>query len=357
MSRVTVLVPNYNREAHLSACLQSIQAQTFTDWRVCVGDNASTDRSVEIVRSFGDPRFELVRRPENVGYVRNTNLLLDDVDTEFVAILHSDDWWEPGFLQRLVGLLDAAPAALMAVCAVKQVFDSGATHLNWLEASGLAGDTSVLPPPEATRILVRTWPFLTPSDVLARTDLYRRVAGFEESLPYSTDWLMWLRAASVGSVAVCQWPLANNRKHAASITGEAERSVRWADEWIRLGRIVEAEWQAKGPPYPGAARELRAMNALRFVMKSYELHEQGNRAGALRLTGLAGEIAPSRALRTGARVQRMFIRTTTPAAARRFRHLAAGLVRRFARPGQPAATSDPRRSAMGDILTVLRESN
>ena len=343
MSSITILVPNYNREAHLPACLQSIRAQTFTDWRVVVGDNASTDRSVEIVRSFGDPRFQLVCRPQNVGYIRNTNLLLSDVDTEFVAILHSDDWWEPDFLRRLVGLLDAAPTALMAVCAVKQVFDSGASHIEWLKTSGLAGDTGVLPSAEATRSLVRTWPFLIPSDVLARTELYRRFAGFDESLPYSTDWLMWLRAAAVGSVAVCRRPLANNRKHASSITGQAERNVLWADEWIRLARILEAEWQANGPPYPGAARELWAMNALRFVMKSHELHERGNRTGALKLTRLAQETAPSRTWRVGARLQRMFIRTTTPAFARRFRHLAARLARRFPRPGH--------------ILTALSESD
>ena len=341
MSYVTILVPNYNRADHLPICLQSIQAQTFTNWRVVVGDNASTDRSVDIVQSLGDPRFQLVCRPENVGYIRNTNLLLNEVDSEFVAVLHSDDWWEPDFLERLVGLLEAAPAALMAACAVRQVFDSGPAHIQWLKTGG--GDTAILPAPQATRILVRTWPFLVPSDVLARTDLYRRFDGFEDSLPYSTDWLMWLRAASLGSVAVCRRPLANNRKHASSITGQAERNVLWADEWIRVARILEAEWQANGPPYPGAARELWAMNALRFIMKSHELHERGNRTGALKLTRLAQETAPSRTWRLGARLQRMFIRTTSPSIARRFRQLAAGLARRFPRPGY--------------VLTVLSESD
>src|SRR5438309_1161979 len=165
MSYVTILVPNYNRAAFLPACLESIRAQTFTDWRVVVGDNASTDRSREVVRSLGDPRFELVCRPENVGYIRNTNLLLNEVDSEFVAVLHSDDWWEPDFLERLVGLLEAAPAALMAACAVRQVFDSGPAHIQWLTTGG--GDTSILPATHATRILVRTGPFLVPSARLA----------------------------------------------------------------------------------------------------------------------------------------------------------------------------------------------
>jgi glycosyltransferase involved in cell wall biosynthesis len=352
-----VVVPNYNREAHLPNCLESIRAQTFTDWRAVVGDNASTDRSVEVVQSFADPRFQLICRPVNVGYVRNTNLLINDVDAEFVAILHSDDWWEPDFLRRLVDLLDGAPTALMAICAVKHVFDTGAVHIKSIKTSALVVDTAILPSAEATRVLVRTWPFLTPSDVLARTDLYRSFAGFEESLPYSTDWLMWLRAASVGSVGVCQQPLANNRKHASSITEGAERDVLWADEWIRLARVLAVEWQANGIPYPDATRELRAMNALRFVVKSHELHERGNRSGALKLTRLAQATAPSRTGRVGAWMQWMFIKTTTPAAARRLRHLAARLARRLPLPRQPRGTSNSRGSAFGEILTALIEND
>jgi hypothetical protein len=168
---------------------------------------------------------------------------------------------------------------------------------------------------------------------------------------------MWLRAASVGAVAVSQRPLANNRIHAASVTGQAELNALWAEDWIRLVRIIEAEWRAGGPPYTGAARELRVMNALRFVLKSYELHESGNRATALKLASLAQETAPSRALQAGSRLLRMFIRRTTPAAAIRFRRLAAWLARRIPRRGYPGNEHQSQRSAVTDILTVLQRSD
>ncbi len=351
-----MVVPNYNREVLLPTCLESLRAQTFTDWRAVIGDNASTDRSVEIVRSFADPRFELVCRPANVGYIRNTNRLIDGIDSEFVAILHSDDWWEPDFLRQMVGLLEETPAAFMAVSAINYVVEGGTVSVKRLNTDGGIGGSTVLPSVEATRILVQTWPFLTPSDVLARCELYRRFR-FEESLPYSTDWLMWLRAASVGAVAVCHRPLANNRIHPSSVTGEAERNALWADEWIRLVGILEADWHADGSPYPGAARELRAANALRFVIKSYELHERGNRAAALKLARLAQVTAPSRALRAGARGLRMFIRMTTPAAAVRFRRLAARLARRLRRPRKPGSEVQGPRSTVTDILAVLERSD
>ena len=354
MSSVTVLVPNYNRAAFLPRALESIRAQTFTNWCVIVGDNASTDQSVEIVRSLDDPRVRLICRPQNLGYIRNTNLLLDEVETEFVAILHSDDWWERDFLEQLVGLLDATPAAVMAVSAVRRVSGSDTVTVDRFE-TGHPGETAVLSSAEATSVLVQRWPFLTPSDVVARTEVYRRVAGFEESLPCSTDWLMWLRLASAGSVALCQRPLVNNRKHQSSVTGEAEADVRWADEWIRLSQILEAEW-ARGAQYTGVATELRATNAVRFVMKAYELHERGNRAGALKLARLARQTAPSVRWRAAAAFEHLVIRSTNATTARRLRQLAAGLARRFANSIQPPAKTYASRSPVLQLLTALRES-
>ena len=354
MSRVTVLVPNYNREALLPASLGSLAAQTFEDWRAVVGDNASTDRSVDVVRSFRNPRFELVRRPQNVGYIRNTNLLLQEVDTEFVAILHSDDWWEPAFLQELIGLLDRSPEALMAVSAVNYRVDGRPAVVKTLASSGMAG-AAVLCSKDATRALVRKWPYLTPSDVVCRTELYRRWGGFEESLPLSTDWLMWLRAASSAPVAVSDLPLANNRIHQSSITGEGEREARWADEWLRLEKIIGADWRID-EPYPGASADLRAMNATRFVMKSYELHESGGRPAALKLTRLAQATAPSPSLRATALLLRIFYRVTPARAAVALRHLASRLVRGVARSPAPRSEPRVRTSAVREIIAVLERA-
>ena len=102
MARVIILVPNYNREASLRQCLESALAQSLDDWRLVVGDNASEDGSADVVRSFGDPRIRLVQRERNIGYMENTNQLLAEADSELVAFLHSDDWWEPDYLATMV---------------------------------------------------------------------------------------------------------------------------------------------------------------------------------------------------------------------------------------------------------------
>jgi glycosyltransferase involved in cell wall biosynthesis len=294
MARVTILVPNYNREASLRQCLEAVLAQKFQDWRLVVGDNASEDGSADVVRSLRDPRIRLLRRERNVGYVENTNLLLAEVDGEFAAMLHSDDWWESDYLTRMVAMLERAPGALIAVCAARILYDSGssriwAPHRRWAVSVG----ETILSPGAATKMLVRRWAPFTPSDVVARRELYQQFPRFDETLPYTNDWLMWARAASVADVALCPDPLVNNRKHVASVTGEADRDHRWAPESVRLTRTIALDWGAN-EPYQGALRELQAMNVVRMLAKAYELSEKGRRSEALYLARLARDAAPSR---------------------------------------------------------------
>jgi glycosyltransferase involved in cell wall biosynthesis len=364
MSLLTILVPNYNRAASLRRSLESARAQTFQDWRLVVGDNASEDDSAGIVASFPDSRIKLVRRERNVGYIHNTNLLLNEADTELVAFLHSDDWWEPDYLGRMIGLLERAPRALIAASAARVVYDSGASriwapHKRWAAAAG----EIILDPAAAVRLLVRRWAPFTPSDVVVRRELFQRFQ-FDETLPYTNDWLMWARAASVGGLALCPDPLVTNRKQIASVTGEADRAHRWAPESIRLADTIAADWAAR-EPYPGAIRELRAMNTIRMLIKAYEMAEQGRRSDTRYLSRLARQSAPSWQWAGLARVsrgtlalapssvlhqaRRLAVRTGTAIAARRRRE-------ETFRPGY----GDSRRQLswlLEDALTVLAEPN
>ncbi len=315
MPRVTVLVPTYNREESLPRCLESVLAQSYGDWQLIVGDNASEDRTPDIIASLRDPRVRLVRRDQNVGYVRNHNLLLDEVDSEFVAFLHSDDWWEPHYLRQMVKLLDDAPSALMAVSAARLVFDDGRTQVERLEKP--LRERLVLPSREAAALFVRRWNYVTPSDVVARRSLYRRFPAYDERFPASIDWLMWIRAASAAPVAVCNEPLANNRRQAASVTGQSQRAHAWAREHVVLADLVASEWRQQGEPYPGAGRELKAMTTLRLAHRAFQQVLEGDRAGAVQVSRHATASCPSLPWRASALAWHLFLRVA-PVAILRF---------------------------------------
>ncbi|MBD5365185.1 MAG: glycosyltransferase, partial [Bacteroides sp.] len=88
-------------------CIDSILAQTFTDFELLIADDGSTDNSVEIVESYTDPRICLIRRPHD--YIATLNCLLSEARGEYIARMDADDVMLPNRLQLQVDYMDANP--------------------------------------------------------------------------------------------------------------------------------------------------------------------------------------------------------------------------------------------------------
>lgn len=114
--RLTVGVPVRNGEAYLPQALESLLAQSFTDFVVLVGDNLSTDRTPEIVREFAarDPRIRYIRHGTNLGAAGNFSRLVRLAETELFRWHASDDLVLPEHTARCIAALDAEPAAALA---------------------------------------------------------------------------------------------------------------------------------------------------------------------------------------------------------------------------------------------------
>jgi glycosyltransferase involved in cell wall biosynthesis len=107
-SRVSVLLPTYNRAAFLPAAFQAIAGQTFTDWDLVVVDDGSTDDTEAVVSRLRDQlpqRVTYVRQP-NAGAYGARNRALDLATGSYVAFYDSDDLWLPHHLERCVAGLD-----------------------------------------------------------------------------------------------------------------------------------------------------------------------------------------------------------------------------------------------------------
>jgi glycosyltransferase involved in cell wall biosynthesis len=140
--RVTVIIPTFNRSAYLECALASVLAQEGVGFRVLVCDNASTDGTHDAVSRHPDPRVTYVRRPENVGWLRNFNLGLAEVATDYVTLLGDDDVMLPGALSRAVEALDATPTASFVHTAFDLIDGGGRTiarRESWTR--GLESDT------------------------------------------------------------------------------------------------------------------------------------------------------------------------------------------------------------------------
>src|SRR5215471_6003223 len=117
MPRVSVALPVYNGENYLTQAVESLLAQTFTDFELLLLDNASTDRTEEICRSFAarDGRIRYQRNERNIGGGPNWNrgFELANKAPYFKWAAH-DDVHAPTFLERCVAALDRDPGVVLA---------------------------------------------------------------------------------------------------------------------------------------------------------------------------------------------------------------------------------------------------
>ncbi len=104
--KVSVIMPAYNSEVYIRESIDSVLAQSFTDFELIVVDDGSTDTTAAIVESYTDSRIRLIRQAnQGVSVARNTGL--DAARGQFITFLDSDDLYYPDFLKTLYRLIQS----------------------------------------------------------------------------------------------------------------------------------------------------------------------------------------------------------------------------------------------------------
>lgn len=110
---VSVVTPVYNGAEYIAECIESVLAQTWTQWRYTIVDNCSDDGSGEIAAGYAerDPRIRVVSNEEFLGQVDNLNraMSLIDADSRYTKMVLADDWIFPRCLEQMVATAEAHP--------------------------------------------------------------------------------------------------------------------------------------------------------------------------------------------------------------------------------------------------------
>jgi succinoglycan biosynthesis protein ExoO len=101
---VSIIIPAYNTEAYIAKAIDSALNQTITSIEVIVIDDASTDRTPEVIQQFTDPRLQLLQNQQNLGVSASRNRALQQARGQWIAILDSDDWYVPNRLEILLNI-------------------------------------------------------------------------------------------------------------------------------------------------------------------------------------------------------------------------------------------------------------
>jgi teichuronic acid biosynthesis glycosyltransferase TuaG len=105
---VSIIIPAYNAARFIAATLDSVLAQTYSQWQTMVVlDIKSTDATEDIVRSYAnrDARIFLIQSPMAQGVTANRNIGLDNATGDFIAFLDADDQWMPKKLEKQMALM------------------------------------------------------------------------------------------------------------------------------------------------------------------------------------------------------------------------------------------------------------
>jgi glycosyltransferase involved in cell wall biosynthesis len=227
--KFTVVIPLYNKALHIENTVQSVLAQTFTDFELIVVDDGSTDGSAALVSSISDSRLHLVRQA-NAGVSAARNHAIAMARGEWIAFLDGDDWHHPRHLATLLEAQKAFPEADTVACDFLTV------------------------PPDANLNLARCWPTLPDEpNVELITDLPRRWMNgpalftgavavratrlaqmqpcFTPGESQGEDLDLWFRLAEQSPIAIAHAPLAARRVSVAgSLSERHDASV--VQPWI-----------------------------------------------------------------------------------------------------------------------------
>jgi glycosyltransferase involved in cell wall biosynthesis len=186
---VSVVTPVFNGEAHLRECLDSVLAQTYTNWDCTVVNNCSTDRTLDIAREYAarDARIRIHNNDSFLRIIANYNNAFRQASagSRYCKVLAADDWLFPECLEKMVDLAEEHPDVAI-VGAYGYGFDG--EHVVW---DGLPYSSRVLPGREACRAYLLGGPYVfgTPTSLLFRSDIVRSRHAFynEDNLHADTE--------------------------------------------------------------------------------------------------------------------------------------------------------------------------
>jgi len=207
---VSVIVPVWNRERWVREAIDSVLAQTFTDFEVIVVDDGSTDGTLDALAAIEDPRVRVVRG-QHGGVSAAMNRGLAEACGRYVARVDSDDVWLPEMLATQVRVLDERPEIGVVYARAQGMAADGT----------LTSDVWGIPPRhpgDDFRSMVEG-DFTCNITTVARRELLERAGGFDETLRTSEDWDIWLRVARHARFAFTDRVLARFRWHEENLTG------------------------------------------------------------------------------------------------------------------------------------------
>jgi hypothetical protein len=226
---VSVLLTSYNREAFIAESIESVLAQTLTDFELIVSDDQSSDGTVAIANDYArrDSRIRLSINDTNLGDYGNRNQAASLARGQFLKYHDSDDVMYRHCLAVMAEALSAEPRAGFAMSSSR----------NWP-----GGPCPMLLTPRLSyeREYLGTGLFQAgPASALFRTDVFRSLGGFPEE-GVASDMLFWIQACARVNLLLVPGDLFYYRVHVGQELARPENTVRYAQARAAAWRMLNS---------------------------------------------------------------------------------------------------------------------
>lgn len=209
--KVSINLITFNRANFIHQAIDSVLAQTFSDWELIIIDDASSDNTKELVELYllKDKRIKYFRQDSHTGIAPARNLALKLSIGKYVAVLDSDDiWTDKNKLQKQIEFLDNNFDFCLVGCGVEVVNEKGEPLYKYCNPEK---------DEEIRKNILITNPFAHSSAVY-RKNIIEHIGGYNETLKIGEDYDLWLRIGKVGKMANLNQVYVSYRKHGENIS-------------------------------------------------------------------------------------------------------------------------------------------
>jgi glycosyltransferase involved in cell wall biosynthesis len=286
---VSIFIPAYNAGQFVAQAIDSVLAQTYSNYELIIIDDGSTDDTALVLKAYqSHPKITIQRNPKNVGMAANWNIGLGLCQGEFIAKLDADDFYEPGYLEAVVKVFQKNKTVGLVFSGLNLIYSDGHVEPEMISLRSWVRNRQNFLPTLLQLCVIRS------PTVCVRRSCYDQLGGFIEQMQIHADWEMWVRIVAHYPIGFIARRLANYRmNYGSNCTAQAAFDGRSKNDlrlWLNLLKNNEL-------PYRLSAAE---QDKLRWGIYAIEMHFAGTAAYYKRAemqkayTAFAEEVLPNR---------------------------------------------------------------
>lgn len=211
---VSIIMPSYNTAKFIAESIDSVLAQTYTDWELLIVDDCSTDNTDEVVAAYTDPRIKYVKNEKNSGAAVSRNKALAMASGKWIAFLDSDDLWTPDKLEKQITFMQQNNYHFSYTC-YEEIDEQSNPRLRFVSGPARIG-----------RIGMHNycWPGCLTVMYDAETVGLIQIKDIKKN----NDYAMWLKVCRKAKCYLLRENLAKYRKRGGSISNHSYKAlVKW----------------------------------------------------------------------------------------------------------------------------------